>query len=387
MKLLSENNIENKRVLLRCDFNVPVKDDAILDNSKIIKSLDTIKYLLDNHNKVIIFSHFGRIKKEEDKKDNSLKIVFNELKNYIDIEFIPNPLNIKEVTNVSSSNCFLVENTRYTDLPKKRESDNDLGLARYWASFGDVFVLDAFASSHRAHSSTAGISKYLPTYLGFLMERELNGLDKLVNNPDRPFIAIMGGAKVDDKTKIIKGLITKCDKLIITGGILNTFLSVAGKNVGNSLISNDEEARSSVKNILDNYSDKLFFTDNFTVLRDNLHINTTIKDIKDNDIIYDNIPSISKIINESKTIFLNGTCGKYEEDGYEEGTVNLLKELSDSNSHVYVGGGDTISAVNKYGFSNAYKYLSSGGGATLEYVSSGKLNALEWIKENGVDSK
>ena len=219
------------------------------------------------------------------------------------------------------------------------------------------------------------------------MERELNGLDKLVNNPDRPFIAIMGGAKVDDKTKIIKGLITKCDKLIITGGILNTFLSVAGKNVGNSLISNDEEARSSVKNILDNYSDKLFFTDNFTVLRDNLHINTTIKDIKDNDIIYDNIPSISKIINESKTIFLNGTCGKYEEDGYEEGTVNLLKELSDSNSHVYVGGGDTISAVNKYGFSNAYKYLSSGGGATLEYVSSGKLNALEWIKENGVDNK
>ena len=322
MKLLSENNITNKRVLLRCDFNVPVKDDVILDNSKIVKSLDTIKLLLDNNNKVIIFSHFGRIKKEEDKAANSLKLVYNELKKYIDVDFISNPLNLKEVTNVSNSSCFLVENTRYTDLPEKRESSNDLELAKYWSSFGDVFVLDAFASSHRAHSSTAGISKYLPTYIGLLMEKELKGLDKLVNNPERPFIAIMGGAKVDDKIKIIEGLISKCDKLIITGGILNTFLKVANKNIGKSLVSTDEEVLISVKNILNNYSNKLYFTNNFTVLRENLQISTSLDDIKEDDIIYDNIPNIKSVINGCKTIFLIPSCSHLDTSCFKKLIAN-----------------------------------------------------------------
>ncbi len=385
MKLLSQNLIYNKKVLLRCDFNVPIKDNKIEDNSKIIKSLETIKLLLDNGNTLIIFSHFGRVKAIEDKEKNSLKIVYNELKKYLDIEFIPNPLNLDEVTSVSNCNCFLVENTRFTDIPNKMESKNDLELAKYWASFGDAFVLDAFASSHRVHSSTAGISKYLPTYIGLLMEKELNNLDNLVNNPKKPFIAIMGGAKVDDKIKIIEELIKKCDKLIITGGILNTFLYVANKNVGNSLISKEDDVLASVRNIIDNYSNKLYFTNSFTILRDGLHIESSINEIKDGDIIYDNIPYVKQIISESKTIFLNGTCGKYE-DGYEKGTICLLKDLSNASADVFVGGGDTLSAVNKYGFSNSYTYLSSGGGATLEYVAYGKLKAVEWIKENGVDN-
>ena len=174
MKYLSESKIENKKVILRCDLNVPIKNNEILDNSKIIDSLNTIEYLLNNNNTVIILSHFGRIKKEEDKKENSLLPVFYELKKYIDIEFIPNPLNLEEVTSVSTSKCFLVENTRFTDLSQKKESSNDLELAKYWSNFGDVFVLDAFATSHRVHSSTAGISKYLPTYIGFMMEKKLS---------------------------------------------------------------------------------------------------------------------------------------------------------------------------------------------------------------------
>ena len=386
MKYLSENEIREKTVILRCDFNVSIVNNRIVDNSKIIKSLKTINYLLERNNKVIILSHFGRIKKEEDKIKNSLKIVYEELKKYVDVEFISDPVNIKEVTSVSINKCFLVENTRFTDIPVKRESANDLELAKYWASFGDVFVLDAFGSSHRAHSSTAGISYYLPTYLGFLMESEINNLSPLIENNRHPFIVIMGGAKVDDKIKIIENIINKCDKLIVTGGILNTFLKVSGKNVGDSLISTDEEVIASVERVLKMYSNKLFFTNDFVILRDNNAIRVKVDDIQDNDVIYDNIPNILSVINEGKIIFLNGTCGKYENSLYEEGTLRLLKDLADTSADVYIGGGDTVSAVNKFGFENSYKYLSSGGGATLEYVAYGKLNALEYIKKNEIDN-
>ncbi len=382
MEYLSDNNINNKRVILRCDFNVPVKDGIILDDSKIIKSLETINYLLDRNNKVLILSHFGRIKKEEDKENNSLITVYNYLKNIIDLDFIPDPLNIEKVTSVSTKNCFLMENTRYTDLSLTKESENNLELAKYWSKFADVFVIDAFASMHRAHSSTAGLSNFLPTYIGLLAEKELNNLSPLVENTLHPFVVIMGGAKVDDKIKIIDAMLKKCDKLILTGGILNTFLHVASKNVGKSLISTDEEVINYVKDILANYSNKLFFTDSFIVNRNGKALNVKIDNVLDNDIIYDNIPNVLNIINEAKVIFFNGTCGKYEDNEYEKGTFKLLRDLNDSSANVYVGGGDTLSAVHKYGFDNSYKYTSSGGGATLEYVAYGKLKALEYIEKN-----
>lgn len=381
MKYLSEANLQNKRIILRCDFNVPVKDGNISDYSKITKSLDTIKYLLDNNNKVIILSHFGRVKTEEDKNKNGLKIVYEYLKNYLDLDFISNPLDLSDINN-SSKKCFLVENTRYTDISEKRESANDLELAKYWASFADAFVIDAFGSLHRAHASTAALSKYLPTYLGFLVEKELKNLEILIQNNSHPFLVIMGGAKVDDKIKIIEGMLQKCDKLILTGGILNTFLKVKGYNIGNSLVSIDEEVLASVKNILKNYSDKLIYSDTFIVKRDNENIKVKLNEIKDNDIIYDNLIDEQDIINSAKVIFLNGTCGKYEEAGYEMGTSNLLNDLSKSNAKVIVGGGDSVSAVNTFGYQDKFTYLSSGGGATLEYVASGKLKALEYIKEN-----
>ena len=381
MKYLSEENLQNKSVILRCDFNVPVKDGNISDYSKIIKSLDTIKYLLDNNNKVIILSHFGRVKTEEDKNKNSLKIVYEYLRKYLDLDFVSNPLDLSDINN-SSKKCFLVENTRYTDVPEKRESVNDLELAKYWASFADAFVIDAFASLHRAHASTAALSKYLPTYLGFLVEKELKNLDILIQNNDHPFLVIMGGAKVDDKIKIIEGMLQKCDKLILTGGILNTFLKVKGYNIGNSLVSTDEEVLVSVKNILNNASDKLIYSDTFIVKRDNDNIKVKLDEIKDSDIIYDNLVDEKDIINNAKVIFLNGTCGKYEDEEYEMGTSNLLNDLSKSSAKVIVGGGDSVSAVNTFGYQDKFAYLSSGGGATLEYVSNGKLKALEYIKEN-----
>lgn len=385
MKYLSDNIIKNKTVLLRCDFNVPVKDGMITDDSKITKSLKTINYLLDNGNKVIILSHFGRVKTEEDKSKNSLKIVYEYLKQYIDLVFVENNENVEFYLNTSKSKCFLLENTRYTDIPEKRESKNNLELAKYWSSFGDVFVLDAFGSMHRAHSSTAGIGTYLETYLGFLVESEIKNLDELINTQKDNLIVIMGGAKVDDKILIIESMLQKCNKLVLTGGILNTFLKVMGYNVGVSLVSDEEEVLENVKKIIDNYQDKLVYSKNFIVLSDNNIIEKAIDDITDEDIIYDNITNINELLDNNKTVFINGTCGKYEEVLYSNGTKKLLEDLYKSGAKVFVGGGDTVSAVTKFGYEDKFYYLSSGGGATLEYVAYSSLKALDYIKENGVE--
>ena len=384
MKYLSEKKIENKNVILRCDFNVPVKDGVITDDSKITKSLKTIKYLLDNGNRVIILSHFGRIKKNQDKEKNSLKIVYEYLKRYINLVFVENNENVEFYLHTSKCNCFLLENTRFTDIPEKRESKNNLELAKYWASFGDVFVLDAFGSMHRAHSSTAAIGAYLPTYLGFLVSEELDNLKVLVESKNVPFVVIMGGAKVDDKILIIKSMLEKCDKLVLTGGILNTFLKVMGKNIGNSLVSEDDEVLNSVKEIINNYKEKIIYSDRFIVLRNDEVKEITIDEINNEDIIYDNIINLDLIGNE--IIFFNGTCGKFEDNRFSIGTKKLLEDLSNSSAKVIIGGGDTVSSVIKLGYENKFDYLSSGGGATLEYVAYGSLKALEFIKENSVEN-
>ena len=380
MKYLSNEVIKDKNILLRCDFNVPVKDNKILDNSKILKSLDTIKFLLNNNNKVIILSHFGRVKNEEDKKNNSLKIVCDELKKYIDVVFIENNDNIDFYLNTSKSNCFLLENTRFTDVLIKRESVNDLNLSKYWAEKADVFVIDAFASMHRCHSSTAGISNYLPTYIGFLAEKEINKLTELKNSES--LIVIMGGAKVDDKILSIESIIKKCKKIIITGGILNTFLKVMGYNVGKSLVSNDDTVLKSVKSIIDNYSDKIIYSKDMVVFNNDKVFNKEISNINDNDIIYDNIINIKDIINNNDTVFLNGSAGMYEIDEYSLGTKKLLDDLYKSGAKVYVGGGDAVSSINRFGYTDKFYYLSSGGGATLEFVAFDNLKSLEYIEEN-----
>ena len=381
MKYLSKEIIKNKRVLLRCDFNVPVKDNIITDDSRITKSFKTINYLLDNNNKVILLSHFGRVKKEEDKVNNSLYIVYEYLKKYYDIEFIKDPNDLSNIDGCDKK-IFLVENTRFTDVPEKRESVNDLNLAKYWSNYADVFVIDAFGSLHRIHTSTAGLSKYLDTYLGFLVEDEIKNLKPLLNNID---LVIMGGAKADDKIKIIERLINKCHYLIITGGILNTFLKVMGYNIGNSLVSNDEEVLSKVEELLNKYQDKILYSDKFIAKRDNDNIIVSLKEIKDNDIIYDNIIELDNIINNSKVIFLNGTCGMCESDDYKEGTIKLLNTLASSHNDVYVGGGDTASFVKLFGLESKFKFVSSGGGATLEYISDGNLEALKYIEENSIN--
>jgi phosphoglycerate kinase len=374
MKYLSNSTIENKTVILRCDFNVPVSNNVILDDTKIVKSLKSIKYLTSNNNKVILLSHFGRVKTKEDLVNNSLEIVYNELKKYINVSFYKDIFNY-DVNNLKYGECVLFENTRFTDIPFKRESANDLELSRYFASLGDVFVMDAFATSHRQHSSTYGISKYLPTFIGFLMEEEITNLSLLVNEPVRPFVVIMGGAKVDDKIPLIKSIISKCDKVILTGGILNSFLKAKGFELGNSLVCKDEEVYDDIKFIIDNYSNKLIFSNCFILEgKNNLY---KIEDIGKDDVIIDNIINNIELFHDSKTIFLNGTCGKYEDIVSSIGTKTIFQILSNVNSKVIAGGGDTYSAIRKFNYLDKFYYVSTGGGATLEYIASGKIKVFD----------
>ena len=374
MNNIKDMDLENKRVVLRCDYNVPIEDGIIKDNSKIVKSLKTINYLLDKNCKVVILSHFGRVKKEEDKKKKTLEPVAKELANLLGkkVKFINRCYGDevkKIVDNSSLGEVILLENTRFMDFPEKLESGNDLKLAQYFASLGDVFINDAFGSMHRAHASTAGIAKYLPSSIGFLVEDELTHLDILINNTPHPFTVFMGGAKVDDKLPIIKSLIDRCDYLLLGGGIANSFLKAIGADIGKSIATDDEKVLEEIKELMNKYKDKIVLPVDFSI---------------DADVIYDigmkSIAKFKEYIDDSKIIFVNGTCGKFEDDRFKEGTENLFKVLYNSGKRVIVGGGDTASAAKKFGYEDKFSYISSGGGATLEYIADKKLAALEWMK-------
>ena len=374
MNTLKDIDIKNKNVIIRCDFNVPIEDNVIKDNSKIVKSIKTLKYLVDNNCRVVILSHFGRVKSEEDKEKNTLKYVGQELSNLLqrEVKFVDKCMGekIKEfVYSCNKGDVILLENTRFMDYPEKLESSNNLELARFWASLGEIFINDAFGSMHRAHASTAGICKFLPSAIGFLVEDELNHLNILVKDTPHPFCVFMGGAKVDDKLPIIKSLLDRCDYLLLGGGIANSFLKAKGANVGLSVATNDEAILSELNELMNKYKGKIILPIDFTI---------------DDGIIYDigskSIEMYKKYIMYSEIIFVNGTCGKFEDDRFTEGTKGLFEALKISNKKVIVGGGDTVSAVSKFGYENSFYYLSSGGGATLEYIADGTLKALEWMK-------
>ncbi len=374
MKTINDIDVKNKRVVLRLDFNVPVENGVIKDNSKIVKSLKTINYLLENNCKVIILSHFGRIKSEEDKLKNSLKVVGKELANLLkkDVKFLDNCYGDKVkniVDEASLGEVILLENTRFMDVPVKKESGNDLELAKYFASLGDIYINDAFGSMHRAHASTAGIAKFLPHAIGFLVIDELNHLNVLVHGTPHPFTVFMGGAKVDDKLPIIKSLIDRCDYLLLGGGIANSFLKAKGADIGNSLATSDANVLDELRELMDKNKGKIVLPVDFTI---------------DDGVIYDlgnkTIDLYKKYIDNSKIIFVNGTCGKFEDERFTEGTENLFKALTNITGKVIIGGGDTASACSKFGFDNKFYYVSSGGGATLEYIADGNLKALEWME-------
>lgn len=374
MKTIKDIDLKNKKVVIRVDYNVPIENGVIKDSSKIKKSLRSINYLLENNCRVVILSHFGRIKSEEDKIKNSLKVVAKELANLLgkNVKFLDNCYGDKVkniVDNCGLGEVILLENTRFMDIPEKRESGNDLSLAEYWASLGEVYINDAFGSMHRAHASTAGIAKYLPHAIGFLVMDELEHLNILIHNTPHPFTVFMGGAKVDDKLPIIKSLIERCDYLLVGGGIANSFLKAKGADIGNSIATSDEGIINELKKLMEDYKGKIVLPIDFTI---------------DDGIIYDvgnkSIEVYKKYIDKSEIIFVNGTCGKFEDERFMEGTSNLFKTLKESGKKVIVGGGDTASACIKFGFKDSFDFISSGGGATLEYIADGTLKALEWME-------
>lgn len=374
MKTIKDIDLKNKKVVIRVDYNVPMENGIIKDSSKIKKSLRSINYLLENNCRVVILSHFGRIKSEEDKAKNSLKIVAKELANLLgkNVKFLNNCFGDKVksiVDNCGLGEVILLENTRFMDIYDKKESGNDLALAEYWASLGEVYINDAFGSMHRAHASTAGIAKFLPHAIGFLVMDELEHLNILIHNTPHPFTVFMGGAKVDDKLPIIKSLIERCDYLLVGGGIANSFLKAKGADIGNSIATSDEGILNELKKLMDEYKGKIVLPVDFTI---------------DDGIIYDvgnkSIEVYKKYIDKSEIIFVNGTCGKFEDERFMEGTSNLFKILNDSGKKVIVGGGDTASACIKFGFKDSFDFISSGGGATLEYIADGTLKALEWME-------
>lgn len=374
MKTIKDIDLKNKKVVIRVDYNVPMENGIIKDSSKIKKSLRSINYLLENNCRVVILSHFGRIKSEEDKAKNSLKIVAKELANLLgkNVKFLDNCYGDKVkniVDNCGLGEVILLENTRFMDIYEKKESGNDLALAEYWASLGEVYINDAFGSMHRAHASTAGIAKFLPHAIGFLVMDELEHLNILIHNTPHPFTVFMGGAKVDDKLPIIKSLIERCDYLLVGGGIANSFLKAKGADIGNSIATSDEGILNELKKLMDEYKGKIVLPVDFTI---------------DDGIIYDVgnkcIEVYKKYIDKSEIVFVNGTCGKFEDERFMEGTSNLFKILKDSGKKVIVGGGDTASACIKFGFKDSFDFISSGGGATLEYIADGTLKALEWME-------
>jgi len=381
MKFIEDTNIENKKVILRCDLNVTIKDGSIVDATKIKESLKTINYLLSKNCSIIILSHLGKIKCEEDKNKNSLYIVKLELEKLLNKKiYFSKTTRGEELNELADSlkpqDILLVENTRFEDYPEKLESKCDEELAKYWASLGSVFVNDAFGTTHRRHASNYGISMYLDTYYGYLIKKELDGLAPVIN-PTRPFTVIMGGSKVEDKITIIKNLLKECDHLIVGGGIANTFLKALDYELGLSLY--DEVYLSDIKELYNNIKEKIILPYTVKTLNNNKVYTKNIKEIEKEDNILDIVLEnhYKDILNSSKTIFVNGTLGLYENEEFKDGTENLLKELANIDGKVIIGGGDALASVNKLGNKEDYYFISTGGGATLEYIKEKKLLALE----------
>ena len=384
-KTIKDYQYKDKTVIIRCDLNVPIKNNEIEDDTRINESLSSINYLIDNNAKIIILSHLGKIKTEEDKINNTLYPVYLKLKEllntnvYFSKELMGESLKEK-VKSLKEKEVLLIENTRFADYPDKLESSCDLNLAKYWASLGDIFINDAYGTTHRKHASNVGISQFLPSAIGFLIEKEMTKLDSIMNESTHPFTVIMGGKKISDKTLVIDNLIKKCDYLLLGGGMCFTFLKSMNLNTGLSIVDNDNIEY--CKNILNNNKDKLILPLDI-VTKDNKIKN--INEISDEDIGYDigpkTIKEFTHILKNSKRVIVNGPMGVFEEEPFSHGTKEILQVLKENNIKTLVGGGDSASAVNQLGFASEFYHISTGGGATLEYLSGKKLPGIEAISD------
>ena len=391
-KTIKDYDLNNKKVIIRCDFNVPMKDGKITDDNRIKQSIPTIKYALDNGAKVILMSHLGRVKTKEDLETNTLLPVSIRLSELLKkpVLFIDETRGSKlenAVNNLKPDNILLMENTRFEDLDGKKESGNDSELGAYWASLGDIFINDAFGTCHRAHASNVGIASNLPNGVGFLVEKEINILEGTINNPIRPLAVILGGSKVSDKINVIKNLAQIADYILIGGGMAFTFLKAKGIEIGSSLL--DEENIEFCKSMLDKYSDKIILPNDVvcsTEISDdakaqNKFITDLNKDDIGLDIGYNTVKLFVEYLKDCKTIIWNGPLGMFELDKYKNGTKSICDNLSKLDSNVIIGGGDTAAAAILFGYENSFTHISTGGGASLEMMGGKTLPGVEIINE------
>ncbi len=389
-KTIKDYNLTGKKVIIRCDFNVPMEEGRITDDNRIVQSLPTIKYAIENGAKIILMSHLGRVKTEEDLIKNNLKPVALKLSELLNktIIFIDETRGEKlenACNNLKNGEVLLMQNTRYEDLEGKKESSNDEELAKYWSSLADIYINDAFGTCHRAHASNVGIASNLPNGIGFLVEKEINALENAISNPKRPYTVIMGGAKISDKITLIEHLVKEVDHILIGGAMAYTFLKAQGKNLGKSLI--DTENVDFCKKMLDNNQGKIILPVDH-IVSNNIE-NGNIKIIEDNfdkediglDIGPKTIELFSTYLEKSKTIIWNGPVGYTEKNEFSNGTKALCEILKTLDSTVIIGGGDTAASIIKLGYSNEFTHISTGGGATLEYLEGKELPGIKIISE------
>ena len=390
--------LEGQKVLMRVDFNVPIKDGVVGDDNRIVAALPTVKYVIDHGGRAILFSHLGRVKKEEDKPGLSMRPVAERLSNLLNkpVTFVPvtEGKQLEDaIDNMKNGDVLLVQNTRYEDVKDgeyvKRESGNDPELGKYWASLGDVFVNDAFGTAHRKHASNVGIATNKPgkAAAGYLMEKEIKFLGDAVDNPERPFVAILGGAKVSDKIGVIDNLLDKADKIIIGGGMAYTFYAAKGIKVGNSLVEKDKI--DVAKQILDKAGDKLVLPiDNVVADKFNNDADTKVVegDIDNGwmalDIGPKSVEEFENVLKDAKTVVWNGPMGVFEMPNFAKGTLEIGKFLGTlTDATTIVGGGDSTAAVKELGVADKLTHISTGGGASLTYLEGKTLPGIAAISE------
>lgn len=391
-KTIRDVDLKGKVVLMRVDFNVPMKDGKITDENRIVQALPTIKYALDQDAKLVLFSHLGRVKTEEDKATNSLAPVAKRLAELLGqpVNFIPETRGEKlekAVKALKNKEIVMFENTRFEDIDGKKESKNDPELGAYWASLGEVFVNDAFGTAHRAHASNAGIAANIKTTVaGFLMEKEINFIGGAVDNPVRPFVAILGGAKVSDKISVIENLINKADKILICGAMAYTFYKALGYEVGTSKCELDfvdfakgllEKAQGKLVLPIDTVVAPEFAEDAASTVVDS---NKIPADQMGMDIGPKTLELFKKELVGAKTVVWNGPAGVFEFDKFAKGTNGICTILANlEGATTIIGGGDSAAAAIKLGFADKFTHISTGGGASLEYLEGKALPGVEII--------